>query len=169
MPNDIHMDNDEYSKIVYSIKRFFHFLKEAAMGILDDVVGKVKEAVGGSGGEQSALMNGILGMLSGGDQGGGLQGLIQSFKDKGLGDLVSSWVGTGQNLPIDKDQLQKGLGSDLIGQLASKAGIPADVATAKLTELLPTVVDKLTPEGKVPEPGLLEQGLNFLRSNLPKG
>jgi uncharacterized protein YidB (DUF937 family) len=155
--------------MVYSIKRFFPFHEEAAMGILDEVVGKAKEAVGGSGGEQSALIDSLLGMLSGGGQGGGLQGLIQSFKDKGLGDIVSSWVGTGQNLPIDKDQLQSGMGSDLIGRLASKVGMPADVAAAKLTDLLPTVVDKLTPEGKVPEPGLLEQGLNFLRSNLPKG
>lgn len=138
------------------------------MGLLDDVLGKVTQAVGGSGGEQSALANEVLGLLSGGGGGGGLQGLIQSFKDKGLGDIVSSWVGTGENLPIDVEQLKNGLGSDLIGQLASKAGISADVASSKLTELLPTLIDKLTPEGKVPESGLLQQGLNLLRSNLPK-
>ena len=138
------------------------------MGILDDVVGKVKAAAGGSGGEHSALVDGILGLLSGGGPGGGLQGLIQTFQSKGLGDIVSSWVGTGQNLPISGEQLKTGLGADLIGQLASKVGLSADAATAKLTELLPTLVDKLTPNGKVPESGLLQQGLNFLRSNLPK-
>ena len=137
------------------------------MGFLDDVVGKVKEAVGG--GEHSALANEILGLLSSGSEGGGLQGLIQSFKDKGLGDIMSSWIGTGQNLPISGDQLKTGLGADLIGQLASKIGVPPDVATSKLTEILPGIIDKLTPEGTVPESGLLQQGLNFLRGNLPKG
>jgi uncharacterized protein YidB (DUF937 family) len=137
------------------------------MGFLDDVVGKVKGAVGGSGGEHSALVDGVLGLLSGG-QGGGLAGLVQSLKDKGLGDIVSSWVGTGQNLPINPDQLKSGLGSDLIGQLAAKVGIPPDVASSKLAEILPTLVDKLTPEGKIPESGLLQQGLNLLRSQFPK-
>jgi len=79
------------------------------MGFLDDVVGKVKEAVGG--GEHSALASEVLGLLSAGSEGGGLQGVIQSFKDKGLGDIMSSWIGTGQNLPISGDQLKTGLGT----------------------------------------------------------
>ena len=139
------------------------------MGFLDDAVGKAKETAGGSGGEYSALVNGVLGLLSGGGPGGGLQGLIQTFQSKGLGDIMSSWVGTGKNLPISGDQLKTGLGADLIGQLASKIGVSPDVATSKLSELLPVIVDKLTPEGAVPESGLLQQGLNFLRGNLPKG
>jgi uncharacterized protein YidB (DUF937 family) len=138
------------------------------MGFLDDAVGKAKETAGGSGGEYSALVNGVLGLLSGGGPGGGLQGLIQTFQSKGLGDIISSWVGTGQNLPVSGEQLKTGLGADLIGQLASKVGLSPEVATSKLTELLPTLVDKLTPEGKIPESGLLQKGLEFLRSNLPK-
>jgi len=138
------------------------------MGFLDDVVGKVKEAVGG-GGEHSALANQVLGLLSGGSEGGGLQGMIQSFKEKGLGDIMSSWIGTGQNLPISEDQLKTGLGADVIGKLATKIGVSTDVATSKLAEILPGIIDKLTPEGTVPESGLLQQGLNFLRGNLPKG
>ena len=137
------------------------------MGFLDDVVGKMTQAVGG--GEQSGLVDGLLGLLSPADgQGGGLQGLVQGLKDKGLGDIMSSWIGTGQNLPISEDQLKTGLGADLIGQLASKVGVPPDVAASKLSEILPGIIDKLTPEGTVPESGLLQQGLNFLRGNLPK-
>jgi len=82
---------------------------------------------------------------------------------------MSSWIGTGQNLPVSGDQLKTGLGADLIGQLASKVGVSPDVATSKLTEILPGLIDKLTPEGQVPESGLLLQGLDFLQSNLPKG
>ncbi len=139
------------------------------MGILDDLVGKVKEAVGGSGGTSSNLVNEVLGLLSGQGQGGGLQGLLRTFQEKGLGDLISSWVGTGQNLPINGEQMQTGLGADLIGQLASRVGLPPDIATAKLTEILPTLIDKLTPEGKVPDSATLQQGLDLLRSRLGKG
>jgi uncharacterized protein YidB (DUF937 family) len=141
---------------------------EGAMGFLDDLTGKVKEAVGGSGGEHSALMNEVLELLSGDGDGAGLQGLIQSLKDKGLGDLTSSWIGTGRNLPVSAEQLKNGLGSDVIGRLAAKAGTTPDVVTSKLTQILPGLIDKLTPEGKVPESGLLQQGLDLLRSNLPK-
>ncbi len=138
------------------------------MGLLDDVLEKAKTAVGGSSGEQSSLANEVLGLLSGGGQGGGLQGLIQSFREKGLGDIISSWVSTGRNLPIDAEQLKTGLGVDRIGELASKVGIPADLATSKLTELLPTLIDRLTPDGKVPDSDLLQKGLDLLRSKLPK-
>ncbi|HEY5995384.1 MAG TPA: YidB family protein, partial [Candidatus Deferrimicrobiaceae bacterium] len=92
-----------------------------------------------------------------------------TLKDRGLGDIVSSWVGTGQNLPISAEQLQGGLGANLIGQLAAKAGISGEEASAKLAELLPSLVDKLTPDGQLPESGLLQQGLDMLRNNLPKG
>jgi uncharacterized protein YidB (DUF937 family) len=126
------------------------------------------QAVGG--GEQSGLVDGLLGLLSPADgQGGGLQGLVQTLKDRGLGDIVSSWVGTGQNLPISAEQLQGGLGANLIGQLASKAGISGEEASAKLAELLPMLVDKLTSDGQMPESGLLQQGLAMLRNSLPKG
>ncbi len=138
------------------------------MGLLDDVLEKAKTTVGGSSGEQSSLANEVLGLLSGGGQGGGLQGLIQSFREKGLGDIISSWVSTGRNLPIDAEQLKTGLGVDRIGELASKVGIPADLATSKLTELLPTLIDRLTPDGKVPDSDLLQKGLDLLRSKLPK-
>lgn len=135
------------------------------MGLLDDVLGKVKAA---GGGEQSSLANEVLGLLSGAGQEGGLEGLIRKFTDKGLGDIVSSWVGTGRNLPIDAEQLKSGLGADIIGQLASKIGISPDSATSKLTALLPTLVDKLTPDGRVPDSATLQRGLDLLRSSLPK-
>ncbi|MHA0110932.1 YidB family protein, partial [Klebsiella pneumoniae] len=68
------------------------------------------------------------------NQPGGLQGLIQSFHDKGLGSLVQSWVGTGQNLPITADQISHVLGSDQVKQLASAAGISPDAAGSTLAK-----------------------------------
>ena len=70
-----------------------------------------------------ALATGVLEMLTS-QQTGGLQGLVQSFTQNGLGHIASSWVGTGPNLPVSSDQLQNALGSDALNSLAQKAGIP---------------------------------------------
>jgi len=84
-------------------------------------------------------------MLS--SQQGGLSGLAQTFQQKGLGDLVSSWIGTGQNLPISADQIQQVLGNEQIQAFAQKMGISTSEAGSNLAEFLPGVVDKLTPDG----------------------
>jgi uncharacterized protein YidB (DUF937 family) len=90
--------------------------------------------------------------------------LIQSFAQKGLGTIVSSWVSTGPNLPVSGDQIQSALGNDTLSSLAQKAGVAPEMASSLLAQLLPGLVDKLTPEGKIPESGnLLEQGLSFLK------
>ena len=90
---------------------------------------------------------------------------MQSFHEKGLGGLAASWVGTGQNLPISADQLQHVLGSDQVKQLAAKAGISPDAAGAALTQLLPGLVDRLTPNGQMPQhSNLLEMGMSILQS-----
>lgn len=130
------------------------------MGLLDDMVTKAT-GTGSSTEPTSGLAGGILEMLK--NQPGGLSGLVQTFQEKGLGGIVNSWVGTGQNLPISAEQIQGALGSEKVKQLAAKAGISPDVASSKLAELLPTVVDKLTPDGKIQEGlDLLPKDLSFL-------
>ena len=131
------------------------------MGLFDELVGAVTGNTGPGG--QGNLLNGVLGMLSQTDT-GGLAGIIAQFKDGGLGHIIDSWVSTGQNLPVSADQLQQALGSERISQLAQQTGIPADSLSQQLTQLLPQVIDKLTPNGAVPEGGLLEQGLSLLRT-----
>ena len=100
------------------------------------------------------------------NQPGGLSGLVQQFHDKGLGGLVSSWVSTGQNLPISADQIQHVLGSDQVKELAAKAGISPDAAGSHLAQLLPMLIDKLTPNGQVPvqTSSLLEEGMGMLKN-----
>lgn len=78
---------------------------------------------------------------------GGLDGLVQKFKANGLGDIVNSWIGSGANHPITADQIQQVLGQDRIIAIASKFGMSSEDASAKLAQLLPSVVDKLTPGG----------------------
>ena len=134
------------------------------MGLLD----QLGQAAGGmlGGGNANPLLKAIVSLLDKNSSIGGLEGLIQSFQRNGLADIVNSWVGTGQNLPISSDQIKQGLGSDLVGQLASKTGLSSDAASSQLANLLPGLIDKLTPDGNVPAGGLLEQGLTLLKGKL---
>jgi uncharacterized protein YidB (DUF937 family) len=115
------------------------------MGLLDDLENQAMAKMLGSSGNPLATT--LLQMIQ--NQPGGLQGLLQSFHDKGLGSLVSSWVGTGQNLPISSEQVQQVLGGGTVQDLAAKAGISPDLAGSAISQLLPGLVDKLTPNGQV--------------------
>jgi len=98
------------------------------------------------GGQQGNLLNAVTGLLTS-QQGGGLTGLVpDSFAGKGLGNIVNSWVGTGQNLPITAQQIQQVLGSNTIKDLAAKAGISTDEVSSHLTQLLPTIVGQTHAE-----------------------
>ena len=108
------------------------------MGLLDGLLG------GAVGAEMVTVVNSFI------QQHGGLQGIVAQFEKQGFGPTVQSWVGTGANQPISPDQVHQVFGSGMIAQIAAKAGMnPQDLAQ-KLSQVLPTAIDKLTPEGKVP-------------------
>jgi uncharacterized protein YidB (DUF937 family) len=125
------------------------------MGLFDDLAGAVLGG-GGQPGAASPLAGSLLQLLGG--QGGGLAGLVQAFGDKGLGDVVGSWVGTGANLPISPQQVAGALGADNLRALAQQHGLDADAVAQQLSQALPGFVDRLTPGGKLPDAGAL-QGL----------
>ena len=81
---------------------------------------------------------------------GGLGGLLEKFKQAGQGDLAKSWVGTGQNQPVSPNQLGSALGPSIIKTLSEKTGMSEQELTAQLSQLLPGVVDRLTPQGRLP-------------------
>ena len=134
------------------------------MGIFDQLAGQAGNMLGGS--DQSSLVKALLHLLSQGGQGGGFAALVQAFQKNGLGEIVNSWISTGPNLPISAQQLQQGLGLQQIQQLAAKAGLSPDAASTQLADLLPGLVDKLTPEGKIPDAGGLEQVFTVLKGKL---
>jgi len=104
--------------------------------------------------------------LLGKDSGiGGLAGLVQAFQKNGLGDLINSWVSTGPNLPATPSQIEQGLGGDLLNQLAGKAGLSSGAASSQLAGLLPDLVDKLTPNGKV-EAGGFDQLMKLVQGKM---
>ncbi len=109
------------------------------MGIMDGVLGGLVSA------GVTAVVSQVI------KQSGGLQGLASQFEKNGLGSIVQSWIGTGENKAINPQQIQQVLGMDSIKALAEKAGLSVDDLSAKLSEILPDAVDKLTPEGKILE------------------
>ena len=98
---------------------------------------------------QQSLVAGVMGLIND-PKVGGLSGLVQKFQSGGLGHLVQGWISTGPNPPVTADQLQKVLGSEQIAAVAQKMGLSTSEATARLSTLLPEVVDTLTPSGTIP-------------------
>jgi uncharacterized protein YidB (DUF937 family) len=145
------------------------------MGFLDGIL---KQTLGGQSSEgglaglisNPQVLAALTGLLSTRDSSiggsGGLGGLVSAFQQKGLGDMISSWISTGPNPAISAAQVTDVLGEDTLSQFASKAGVPRAEAGSLLAGLLPAVVDQLTPDGKVPETNSLENTLGSLLSGL---
>ncbi len=134
------------------------------MGLMDQVGQAVGGMMGGQSG-QNPLLQALTSLLGQNSSIGGLAGLVQGFQNKGLGDLVNSWVSTGQNLPATPSQIEQGLGGDLLNQLAGKAGLSSGAASSQLAGLLPDLVDKLTPKGKI-EAGGLDQLMKLVQGKM---
>lgn len=121
------------------------------MSFLTDLV---KSALGSD--SQSAqsqtrgLVNGLITLLQD-EKIGGVQGLLEKFQQSGLGDVAASWIGKGENQAVSPDQLVKALGADQVAALSKEAGLPPEQGATALSGLLPSIVDKLTPEGLIPE------------------
>ena len=154
------------------------------MGLLDSVIGAMTGNQGGApgagqggglggmlggGGAKAALVTAVIGMLVNSSRGqggagasvsgagggvGGLGDLIGRFTQGGLGDVIGSWIGRGQNAPISGNQVSDVLGSDAISKIAAQLGLTQTEAADQVSQVLPQVVDELTPQGQIPEGGL---------------
>nr|WP_145552669.1 YidB family protein [Variovorax boronicumulans] len=147
------------------------------MGLLDSVLGSVlnggrssspqsgTNAEGGLGGLLGALASNpqllqvIMGLLMGGQsrsaqaQGGPLGGLVEQFNQAGLGDVLGSWIGTGQNRPVSADQLGQVFGQDRLSELGAQLGLGGGELASQLSQILPGLVDQMTPQGQLPQGG----------------
>jgi uncharacterized protein YidB (DUF937 family) len=118
------------------------------MGLLDGILG----SLGGSNGGDA--VSAITNLIN--SQPGGLGGLVSSFEQGGLGEVAKSWVSTGANLPISADQIAAVMGSGPVAEFAQKLGIDPQMATGVLAQVLPQVVDHLTPDGQVQSGGVAD-------------
>jgi uncharacterized protein YidB (DUF937 family) len=111
------------------------------MGLLDGLLG------GAVGAEMATVVNSLI------QQHGGVQGIIAQLEKQGLGATARSWIAQGPNQAISPDQLHQVFGSGMIAQLAAKAGMNPQELAQKLSQVLPSAIDKLTPEGALPPKG----------------
>jgi uncharacterized protein YidB (DUF937 family) len=129
-------------------------------------LGSVLRGLGGGNPTQSGnlLLQLALSMVQ---QNGGLEGVLNKFRQGGLAQQADSWVSTGQNINISADQLQQVFGSSTISDLASQLGMSEGQADSAIAQVLPEVINRLTPEGQVPENGNEEiaQGLSMLANS----
>jgi uncharacterized protein YidB (DUF937 family) len=159
-----------------------HFLEELNMGLLDEVISAAlgakptqsAPAQGQPAQDQfsqiaaalAALLAPRPGAASGGQAApsapqatsGGLDVLINQFKQNGLGDVINSWIGTGQNQAISPNELRQALGQKTVNDLSRQSGAPQDDLLSQLSRYLPSVIDRLTPNGQLPNQSDLRSG-----------
>ena len=129
------------------------------MGMIDDVIGAALGSKSGSSLSSPiamALMALLASRIAPGSSTqqsspGGLGGLIDQFRQNGLEQVMNSWIGTGRNQEISPRQLHQALGQDRVDDLAEQTGLPHDDLLSQLSKILPGVVDKLTPNGQLPQ------------------
>ena len=130
------------------------------MGMFDGLVGNVLGKVMG---DKAGMAQVAMDMFN---QNGGVAGLMEKFKAGGLTEQAASWVGTGENIAVSPEQISSVMGEGAIADMAAKFGLSPEVLSAQIAEHLPTVVDKLTPNGEVSADsggGLLSSVLGMLK------
>lgn len=138
------------------------------MGFLDGVGKQLGDALGGAGtgaGGQPDIMQLVQALMT---QNGGLDGLLAKLKEGGLGDIVSSWLGSGESLPVSAEQITQALGSPQVAAIAKQFGIDSGQVSALLASQLPGLIDKLSPGGALtgnPQ-DMLAQGASLLKGFL---
>lgn len=149
------------------------------MGLFDSVLGAVinhatqggqsaaagaQNGLGGLGGllsmaaQNPQLVQAVMSLVSNDGPVGGLPGLMAKFQQAGLGDMIGSWLGTGANQPISGEQLSSVLGSGPLAQIAAQLGMAPAAAAGQLADVLPGLVDKLSPQGQAPQGGFGNAG-----------
>ena len=140
------------------------------MGLLDGLLGNLMGGM--TGGDQprqggNQLIQMVLQMLQ---QNGGIEGLLARMQQAGYGQQAQSWIGTGQNMPISPDALSRIFGQGQLGQIAQQLGLPQQDAAGGLAQMLPDVVDQMTPQGQIPDNSsdLVSQVLANLQRGHPR-
>jgi uncharacterized protein YidB (DUF937 family) len=138
------------------------------MGLLDSLIGAATggqqaNAAQGAGGIDPQVLMGIVGALM--NNAGGLQGVLAKLQQGGLAEAAQSWVGSGANQPVSAEQMGGALGPDLMGMIAKQMGGSNQQAAGTMADLLPSLIDQLTPQGQVPD----DNGLGGLGALLGGG
>ena len=131
------------------------------MGLFDSLLGSLLGGLNNN--QQGNLLSSVAGMIGGQ---GGLEGLLQKFGGQGLGHVVESWIGKGQNLEVSAAQVHQAFGAEQLQQLAAKTGIDPSQIAGHLAKILPQVVDQATPDGQMVSGNALQSQLTSLLGGL---
>ncbi len=135
------------------------------MGFLDQLLSGItgQGPQAGQGKQGAALFEEVSNLIT---QSGGVSGLVKQFEQKGLGSMIAGWISTGANPNISGDQVVNAIGQDRVRAIASKVGLSEQEVSQGISKLLPVIVDKLTPSGKVAEqaPAEMQKTLQALKS-----
>lgn len=126
-------------------------LASIAMAVLPVVLGMMANRQGGA----SAAGGGM----------GGISDLLAQFQRAGFGEQARSWVGTGSNMPVSPDAMAQVFGGEGLSRIAAQAGLTEQQASAGLSEVLPDLVDRLTPKGEVPDSDSVTASISELQRN----
>lgn len=118
-------------------------LKNVAVALIGLLAYKNRDKLGD-------LLSGAAGDGKGSGLGGGLNDILDRFRNAGSGDNVDSWVSTGPNKPAQRDQIEKAIDPEMLEQLSAQTGLSQQELIDRLTKELPEAVDQMTPDGKVP-------------------
>lgn len=119
------------------------------MSLFDSIISTAGERFG-LGDKSGTLLSALLAVMT--DQNrGGFAGFLDRFSQAGLGDMAASWIGSGANSDLSDEQVESALGSETITEIANQADVNSTTAKSALAYMIPNVVDKLTPDGVVPE------------------
>jgi uncharacterized protein YidB (DUF937 family) len=136
------------------------------MGLLDAILGNVLggNAGGPMGGQLGNAQGGMLGGANAQgqnpllmialqllQQNGGIQGILAKCQQAGYGQQAQSWIGTGPNMPINANVLEQIFGQGQLGQIAQQLGVSREEASGGVAQMLPQVVDQMTPTGQIPD------------------
>ena len=134
------------------------------MGLLNSLLGSLLGGLNNN--QQSGLMSSVSGLVTGS---GGIGGLMQKFSGAGHGDLMKGWVSNGPNPPATAQHIEQVFGADQLQQIASQTGIEPSQISGHIAQILPHLVDKLTPHGQPVEGETLHGGLaSLLQGGLGK-
>ena len=157
------------------------------MGLLDGILGNVVGSMlGGNQGGQQGSLESILSGLAGAQvrrgnpllqialallqQNGGLEGVLGKFRESGMAAQADSWVSAGPNMGISPNQLQEALGYSSLSQIASQLGVSQDEAGSTMAQLLPELINQLTPRGQVTSESndAISEGLEVLTRSVER-
>lgn len=140
------------------------------MGLLDSVLGAMNNNgnSGNTGSGGSDGLGALIGMVASNPQiiqvvtallsneggQGGLANLMAKFQQAGMGDVIQSWIGGGENMPVSANQMEQALGGETLSGVASQLGTSEHDAAGQLAQILPGLVNKMTPAGQAPAGGL---------------